>query len=125
MELEALQANLEHFKQCGASVVVLCPQLPEHNESVTKELGLQFPVLQDRDNSVAEAFGLLMSPPEDVIEAERFLGLELPEHNGTDSWDLPIPSRYVLEPSGTVRFASLHVDYRTRSEPSECFPYIQ
>lgn len=90
-----------------------------------KELELQYPVLQDRDNSVAKAFGLLMNPPEDVIEAEQFLGLDLPEHNGNDDWGLPIPSRYVIEQSGTVRLANLHVDYRTRSDPKECFPFLQ
>ena len=119
VELEALEANLDRFRELGANVVALCPQLIQHNESVTRELGLSFAVVTDRDNRAATAFGLRTIMPPEVIEAESFLGLDLPTHNGTDNWDLPIPARYVIDRTGKIRFASIHVDHRFRTDPGE------
>lgn len=90
-----------------------------------EELGLQFPVVQDRQNELATAFGLTLETPPEVIEAERFLGLDLPQANGTDNWDLPMPARYVIGDSGQILFAAVHPDHRTRSEPEECLQYLK
>jgi peroxiredoxin len=125
VELEALQNSLSQFEARGAAVVALCPQLTEFNQAVVSELNLGFPVLQDRENAVATAFGLTLATPPKVIEAERFLGLDLPAHNGTDNWNLPMPARFVVDRSSVIRFASVHADHRTRSEPSECLEFCR
>ena len=77
-------------------------------------------MLHDHDNQISTAFGLTLETPPEVIEAERTLGLDLPETNGTDNWDLPMPARYVIDLSGVIRFAAVHADHRLRSEPEEC-----
>ena len=105
--------------------MALCPQRQEFNATVARESGLDFPVCQDRDNKLASAFGLTLETPPDVIEAESFLGLDLPAHNGTNHWDLPIPSRYVLDRTGKVLYASLHVDHRERRDPLECLEFLR
>ncbi len=125
MELEALQANLSEFKKCGASLVALCPQRQSSNEEVSNQLGLDFPVLQDRNNEVATAFGLTLQTPPAVIAAEQFLGLDLPASNETDNWDLPIPSRYVIDHSSVVQYASHHIDHRMRVDPRECLEWLK
>ena len=115
-----MQFHLDKFEQAGATVVALCPQLQPFNEAIQAELGLGFPVLRDTNNAVSTAFGLTLPQPKDVIEAEQSLGLDLPAHNGTQSWDLPIPSRYVIDRSLRVRYASHSVDHRLRSDPKDC-----
>ena len=112
-----MQNKLIEFKEQGAAVIALCPQRKEFNETLAKELNLGFPILQDRDNFIARAFRLKLKTPPEVIEAERFLGLDLPSHNGNDNWDLPIPSRYVLDHSSVVTYSELHVDHRMRTDP--------
>ena len=120
-----MQDKLGEFEKCGAALIALCPQRQEFNETLVAKLNLGFPVLQDQDNLVATAFGLTLETPPDVIEAERFLGLDLPAHNGTNNWDLPIPSRYVLDRSSAVKYASLHVDHRMRCDPKECLDLLK
>ena len=120
VELEALQENLDEFKIRRASVVALCPQRQEYNQNVMADLQLGFPIVQDPDNKVATTFGLTLETPADVIEAEKFLGLDLPAHNGNDNWDLPMPARYVLNHDSEILYASIHVDHRMRSHPREC-----
>lgn len=119
VELEALEENLDQLQELGANVIALCPQLIEHNEGVEQDLGLSFPVATDTNNLAATAFKIRTEMPQEVIEAEQFLGLDLPTHNGTDNWDLPIPARYLVDRSGVIQFASIHVDHRLRTDPAD------
>lgn len=125
VELEALKENLEQFEACGAAVVAFCPQLPEFNKAIIEELGLGFPVLQDQNNVIASALNLTLPQPPDVIEAEQFLGLDLPAHNGTDHWDLPIPARFAINRNFEVLYSAIHIDHRTRKDPVECLELLQ
>lgn len=109
------------FQDHGAALIALCPQRQTFNRIVADELSLGFPVLQDYDNHIATAFGLTLETPPEVIKAERSLGLDLPETNGNDNWDLPMPARYVIDTEGVIQFASVHADHRQRSEPEACF----
>lgn len=101
-------------------MVALCPQLPEFNQSMVADLDLRFPILHDADNMVSSAFGLTLQQPADVIAAEQSLGLDLPAHNGTENWDLPIPARFVIDTDSRIRYTALHVDHRLRTDPLEC-----
>lgn len=82
-------------------------------------------MLRDADNAIARAFGLTLPTPDEVIAAERTLGLDLPAVNGSDSWDLPMPARYVIDRESIIQFASVHSDHRMRSEPSECLAVLR
>ncbi|MEM9944128.1 MAG: redoxin domain-containing protein [Planctomycetota bacterium] len=124
VELEALQSSFERLQDKGAKLVALCPQKTEANRAISEQLNLQFPVLQDRDNSAATLFGLTIPTPPDVIAAEQYLGLNLPEFNGNSNWDLPMPARYVIDSNGLIQYVSVHPDHRQRSEPELCIGVI-
>ena len=44
--------------------------------------------------------------------------IDLPAHNGDDSWELPVPGTFVIDRSGTVRLAFAEPDYTRRLEPA-------
>ncbi len=123
-ELEALQYHIDKFEELGASVVALCPQLQVYNQSIVADAGLRFPVLRDADNMLSSAFGLTLQQPAEVVAAEQSLGLDLPAHNGTQNWDLPIPARYVIDVNSRVLYTALHVDHRFRTDPLDCVECI-
>lgn len=83
-----------------------------------------FPILRDTDNRAATAFGLTLPTPLDVQAAEEALGLDLPAHNGTTHWDLPMPARYVIGVDGSILWARVHPDHRERSEPIEALAVL-
>jgi peroxiredoxin len=116
---------MNHFTNRNATIVALCPQRQEFNLAIADELSLGFPVLRDPENRIATQFGLTLPTPPQVIAAEQFLGLDLPNHNATENWDLPIPARYVIDSSGIIRYAALHVDHRQRRDPAECLEAMQ
>ena len=39
--------------------------------------------------------------------------------NGDESWELPIPATYILDPDGTVLYAAADEDYGNRPEPAD------
>ncbi len=102
-----------------------CPQRGEFSERIERDSGLGFRIVRDTDNSAARAFGLVIPTPADVQEAEQFLGLDLPAHNATDHWDLPMPARYVIAQDGRVAFASVHPDHTRRSDPEEALAAVR
>jgi peroxiredoxin len=46
-------------------------------------------------------------------------GIDLERFNGDNSWSLPIPARFILDPQGTVIRADSNPDYTIRPEPED------
>jgi peroxiredoxin len=57
--------------------------------------------------------------PEDLHLVYAKFGIDLKKYNGDESWTLPMPARFVIDSSGTVRSADVDPDYTVRSEPAE------
>ena len=47
----------------------------------------------------------------------RGFGIALPEFNGDDSWELPVPARLVIDAGGVIRSVEANPDYTRRPEP--------
>lgn len=57
--------------------------------------------------------------PADLIAIYQQFGLDIPKHNGDDSWTLPIPTSLIIDTGGIVRHADINADYTVRPEPQE------
>ncbi len=119
MELEALSAVAGQFKDAGATLVMISPQLPEHNAAIAEEKGLKIDILSDPGNEVASRYGLKYQMPDELIAIYQQFGLDIPKHNGDDSWTLPIPTTLIIDANGTVRHADINADYTNRPEPEQ------
>ncbi len=119
IQLRAYQAILPQIAAAGASLVAISPQAPDRTLSTAETNALTFYVLSDLENRVARSFGLVYSLPEEIRAALRSVNKALPEINGDDSWELPVPSTYVVTGNGRVTLAHIDVDYTQRLEPEE------
>ena len=117
MELEALQAVIDEIKSLGANLVSISPQLPEFSRKLISQKNLTFELLSDPGNNVARAFGIAFSFPEDLRNLYLKFGLDIPKHNGDDSWTLPMPARYIIDQNSIIRYAEVNPDYTVRPEP--------
>lgn len=111
-----MQAVLPQIEALGASLVVLCPQLPEFTKPGTEAQKLGFPILTDHDNQVGDSLGLTFRLPDDLIEVYKTIGVDLPRYNGDESWRLSIPARIVIGRDGVVAMAEADPDYTHRPE---------
>ena len=119
MELEALQETVADIEARGASLVIISPQLEKFSRLMVKKHKLSYPLLRDEDNQLATKFGLTFQLPEDVVELYKQFGIDLVRFNGSDSWSLPMPARFILDQQGKVVSAEVNPDYTHRPEPSE------
>jgi peroxiredoxin len=117
LQLRAYQAILPEIAALGARLVAISPQLPDGSLSTAEADKLTFAVLSDVGNRVAKRYRLVYALPNELREALRANNKALPEINGDESWELPVPATYVIAPDGRIRLAHVDVDYRRRLEP--------
>ena len=98
---------------------MLSPQLPEFTKPGAERQKLTFPILTDLDNKVGEVYGLAFRLPDDLIEVYTKNGIDLPRHNGDQSWRLSMPARIVIRRGGVVAAAEADPDYTRRPEPED------
>jgi len=86
---------------------------------------LTFPVLSDPGNAYARELGLVFSLPHDLRDVYRSLGADLPGFNGDDAWELPLPTRLVVDAKGVVRSIDADPDYTKRPEPESTLEVLR
>ena len=86
---------------------------------------LHFDLLFDAGNAVAEAYGIAMQLPPDLIAVYAKFGNDLPTFDGDDSWRLPAPARIVLAKGGTILGIEADPDYTRRPEPAETLAVLK
>ena len=119
IELRALQAALPEFRAHQATLVAVSPQTPDQSLSTAEKNELEFSVLSDQGNNVAREYGLVFELPEELRPIYANFGIDVPAHNGDDTFELPVPATFVIDQDGKVRYAFVNADYRQRVEPSE------
>ena len=119
--LEGVTADISHAK---ASVIAITHDLEGGVRQRFLEVHpISFPLLDDSDGKVAEAFGIRWSPDDSrLIEAE--LGMDIVTLRGDGPWILPMQARYVLGLDGLIAFADVIFNYDERSEPSVVLPVL-
>ena len=117
LALHQYQAELvPQLSRFNARMVAISPQTPDDSLSTAEKHALQFPVLSDAGARIACQLGVTFQPAEDVLEAQRTLGLDIRETNAECATELPMPTVIVVDRDRIVRFADVHPDYTSRTE---------
>lgn len=124
-DLQALQAELPAIEVAGGTMAAVSPQTAANSRKALRDNGLTFPILTDKGNEVAAAFGLRFQLPNDLIAVYKGFGNDLATVNGEPSWTLPMPARYVIGADGRVLHAEVNPDYTRRPEPSTLLPVLR
>ncbi|MFZ0091387.1 MAG: peroxiredoxin-like family protein [Solirubrobacteraceae bacterium] len=117
LALHQYQSELvPQLSRFNARMVAISPQAPDESLSTAEKHALQFPVLSDAGARVARQLSVTFQPAEDVLEAQRALGLDIRETNAEGATELPMPTVLVVDRDRVVRFAEVHPDYTSRTE---------
>jgi len=117
--LRVYQQILPQIHGCGASLVAISPQNPDHSQATILKNFLQYEVLSDVGNRVGRAFGLVYPLAREVRRLYEGFGIDLAAYNDDDSWEVPLPGTFVVDRDFTIRLAFLDTDYTRRLEPAE------
>ena len=107
------------LKELGATICAISPQPPEATKPLIEKHRVTFDILSDHGNDYAAKLGLRFKLPDDLKQAYLSFGNDLAVRNGEDSWTLPMPGRFVIDRSGSVRAVDVDPDYRYRPEPQK------
>lgn len=80
---------------------------------------MNYTLLSDAGNTVAQSIGLAYPLADDLRKLYLKWGMDLAEHNGDDSWTLPMPARLIVDRHSVVRYVRVNADYMNRPEPEE------
>ncbi|MDY6834627.1 MAG: peroxiredoxin-like family protein [Chloroflexota bacterium] len=119
LELQALKEAYPQMKQLGAKLVAISPETPNHSQETSERHALEFEVLSDVGNKVAQEFGLVFALAEELRPIYKQFGFDLPSYNGDESWEIPVPATYVIGRDGKITYGFVNVDYTQRAEPED------
>jgi peroxiredoxin len=110
---------LPRLAEYGARLVAISPQSPDQSLSTAEKAQLGFTVLSDPGSRLARRIGIAFQQADEVLAAQRELGLDLAQVNAEGSTQLPRPTVLVIDQEGTVRFADVQPDYTARTEVAD------
>lgn len=125
LELVALEKTYKKIKELGANLIAIAPSLPEKLAISEEKQPFSFSLLSDLNNKIAKQFGLVFSLSEEIRPVYKEMGIDLPDHNGDDSYELPIPATYVIDKTGKIVYSFVDVDYTNRAEPEEIVKVLE
>ena len=125
LELRALQQIQPQIRALGASLVAVSPQTPDNSLTTAEKHDLTFQVLSDMGNQIARQFGLVFTLPEELRSVYEGFGIDLPAHNGDQTFELPVAATYVIATDGTLVHGDVNVDYTQRMEPEQILEVLQ
>ncbi len=97
---------------------MISPQVARTPRETEEPKPLSFELLRDLGNTVAGAYGLVFTLPDDLREIYLTFGIDLAKGNGDGTWRLPIPARFVIDHKGIIRAVDADPDYTRRPEPA-------
>ena len=110
---------LPELTKQSVRLVAISPQSPDGSLSTAEKAELEFTVLSDPGSRVAQSIGITFQQAEDVLEAQRALGLDLTQVNAEGDTRLPRPTVLIVDSDQVVRFIDVQADYTARTEVAE------
>ncbi len=112
--LAQISAAEPELLKMGYQILAISPDRPEELSKTLDKQHLTYYLLSDSDVVIAQAFGLVFRVDDPTLEKYRGFGIDLEKASGRDHHLLPVPAVYIVDTTGTIRFAHWNPDYKTR-----------
>ena len=107
------------LRDLGFQVLAISPDRPEELKKSIDKQNLTYQLLSDSDADLAKAFGLAFRVDDATVAKYREYKVDLNASSGRDHHVLPVPAVYIIDQTGTIRFAHANPDYKSRLEPEK------
>jgi peroxiredoxin len=113
------QELLPQLSAFDARLAAISPQAPDESLSTIEKAALEFTVLSDPGSRLADRIGIAFEQADDVLAAQRTLGLDLTQVNAEGAVRLPRPTVLIVDQDQLVRFVDVQPDYTARTEVAD------
>ncbi|MGJ1447599.1 peroxiredoxin-like family protein [Sphingobacterium spiritivorum] len=114
LQIRALNNQLNQVTNKNATLVAISPQSLSHNSNTATQHNLDFDVLTDKDNNYARKLGITFELQDFVKPYYEELGIDLAAFNANNTYELPIPSIFVVDTDHTIIYTFADTDYTNR-----------
>ena len=125
LQLKQIQERLADINAAGGQVLAISPELPDKTLTLRERHNLEFNVLSDINNKVADTYKLAYSVADHVVD-HYDLSYTTNEYNGEDAQQrLPLAVTYVIDRTGLVEYAFLDADFANRAKPEDVIEVLR
>ena len=103
--------------ELGYQVIAVSPDRPEKVRSTSKSNDIEYTLLSDTTLKAARGFGVAYQASDEMVAKLKGFGLDIEEASGEKHHWLPVPSVFILDTSGVIRFQYVNPDYKVRVDP--------
>jgi peroxiredoxin len=100
----------------GFPVIAISADRPERLKGSLKKSDLGYRVYSDSTLTAARAFGIVFQLSDDDVRMYAGYGIDLEKESGQDHHQLPVPSVFLVEAGGVIRWVYSNPDYEIRPE---------
>ena len=122
--LSHLQENVAKFKEAGARLVAISPEIPVSVEKTVDKTKAAYSILHDADYKIMKEYGVDFVLAPKMVEKYKKYGIDLTASNGNSDQTLPVPATYVIGKDGIVKYVQYDPDYKNRSNAEEILKHL-
>ncbi|MHC4475987.1 MAG: peroxiredoxin-like family protein [Planctomycetota bacterium] len=117
-QLSQLVLIEEQIKNLGFQIIAISPDKPKKlAESIDKH-HMRYTLLSDSTVEAAKAFGIAFKLDDATLAKYAEYGIDLDDASGQSHHLLPVPSVFITDTAGTIKFQYVNPDYKTRLDPN-------
>jgi peroxiredoxin len=113
------------LRKSGFEIVFLSTDRPELLYSSLKATDIHYTLLSDNRLEAAKSFHVAYHVDDAAFAKMREYGVDLEASTGTKQHELPVPSVFIIDTSGTIRFVYSNPDYKVRLGADELWTAAQ
>jgi peroxiredoxin len=119
IQLHELQQAKAQFDAKGIKLVAISVDIPDQEATTQAKHGVAFAMLSDPKLIAHKAFNVVKVNTPDDIKMLAGYGIELAKFSGETHGNFAVPSMFLVDAKGVVRFAHVDTDYKTRPSPAQ------
>lgn len=113
-QVHELSRSSSEFRRRGVRLVMISVDNPKHAVATAKEYGLDFEVLSDPELAAHTAYRVVDQLGGTTNFMLARMGVDLEERSGKQHHDVAVPSVFVIDAAGMIRWAHVDPDYAKR-----------
>ena len=101
----------------GFQILGICPDRPENLKLTIDKGKLKYRLLSDASMAGARGLGIAFTVDDGTYAKLGKYGIDLEKTSGYKHRQLPVPSVFIIDSGGVIRFSHVNPDYRVRLAP--------
>jgi len=119
-----LARDYQQFADRGVTPVLISVDRLEGAQQLQQEYDIQFPVLSDPELAALTAFNVKLQVGKQRYDAMKSKGLDLEEWSKGDHHVIAVSSAFIVDKQGTVQWAHISEDFKTRPSNGQLLTVI-